>query len=85
MSTDSRRRELGKLSVLPSRDTLAAVTEPFGNGPSNRRRWPPSLDMRQIASSLAETVESQSTTPAGPVVSPMRFAEAQLTKAAVEA
>ena len=35
-----------------------------------------------VAWSLAETVESQSTTPAGLVVSPMRFAEAQLTKAA---
>src|SRR5918998_6446709 len=38
-----------------------------------------------VAWSLAETVESQSTTPAGLVVAPMRFAEAQLTKAAVEA
>ena len=38
-----------------------------------------------LAWSLAETVERQSTTPAGLVVSPMRFAEAQLTKAAVEA
>ena len=38
-----------------------------------------------VAWSLAETVESQSTTPAGLIVSPMRFAEAQLTKAAVEA
>ena len=34
-----------------------------------------------VAWSLAETVESQSTTPAGLIVSPMRYAEAQLTQA----
>jgi hypothetical protein len=38
-----------------------------------------------VAWSLAETVERQSTTPAGLIVAPMRWAEAQLTKAAVEA
>ena len=38
-----------------------------------------------VAWSLAETVERQNTTAGGIVVAPMRIAEAQLTKAAVEA
>ena len=38
-----------------------------------------------VAWSLAETVEKQATTPSGLIVAPMRWAEAQLTKAAVEA